>query len=73
LLVQVEDQGPGVPDFAVERIFERFYSLPRPDGGRSSGMGLSFVREVASLHGGTASLRNREQGGALAELRLPLA
>jgi signal transduction histidine kinase len=49
-----------VPEFALPRVFERFYSLPRPDGARSSGIGLSFVREVAALHGGEAWLRNRE-------------
>jgi len=67
------DSGPGIPDFATDRVFERFYSLPRPDGGRSSGLGLSFVREVAALHGGCASLANREEGGAAAELRIPVS
>ncbi|UII65435.1 ATP-binding protein [Xanthomonas translucens] len=65
----VEDAGPGVPAYALQRVFERFYSLPRPaTGQRSSGLGLSFVREVARLHGGEASLRNRACGGALARL-----
>ncbi|WP_369980487.1 two-component system sensor histidine kinase CreC [Xanthomonas bundabergensis] len=68
----VEDAGPGVPDYALERVFERFYSLARPASGqRSSGLGLPFVREVARLHGGEASLRNREEGGAVARLSLP--
>jgi two-component system sensor histidine kinase CreC len=71
LHVAIADHGPGVPDFALGRVFERFYSLPRPDGARSSGIGLSFVREVAALHGGEVRLRNREDGGALAELDLP--
>jgi two-component system sensor histidine kinase CreC len=66
------DRGPGIPDYAVERVFERFYSLPRPGGGdRSTGLGLPFVREVAHLHRGQASLRNREEGGTVAELLLP--
>ena len=72
LQLQVRDRGPGVPDFALARVFERFYSLPRPDGARSSGIGLSFVREVASLHGGEAKLGNRDGGGAVAALELPL-
>ena len=70
--LSVSDAGPGIPDFAQDRVFERFYSLPRPGGGRSSGLGLSFVREVALLHGGAASLSNRAEGGAVAELRLPV-
>lgn len=69
--VVVEDDGPGVPEFAREKIFERFYSLPRPEGGRkSTGLGLSFVREIAALHGGTVEVGNREGGGARAVLRL---
>ena len=70
--VVVEDTGPGLPDFAQDKVFDRFYSLPRPGGGRkSTGLGLSFVREIAHLHGGTASLVNRDKGGARATLRFP--
>lgn len=73
LVLRVGDRGPGVPDYAHERVFERFYSLPRPGGApRSSGLGLPFVREVARLHGGSVRLDNREGGGAMATLRLPL-
>ncbi len=69
---EVADRGTGIPDYARERVFERFYSLPRPDGGsRSSGLGLPFVAQVAQLHGGDAKLRNRDGGGAIASLRLP--
>ena len=68
----VEDSGPGIPDYALPRVFERFFSLPRPDTGRkSSGLGLAFVREVALLHGGTVELSNRAEGGARAVLSLP--
>lgn len=71
--VEVADEGPGVPDYALDQVFERFYSLPRPgDGGRSSGIGLTFVAEVAQLHGGRARLSNRARG-ALATLELPVA
>lgn len=71
-MLQVRDQGPGVPDYALERVFERFYSLARPASGqRSSGLGLPFVAEVARLHGGQAQLRNRPEGGAEASLLLP--
>ena len=72
--VVIDDAGPGVPEFARGRIFERFYSLPRPESGRkSTGLGLSFVREIAALHGGEASVENRAGGGARAVLTLPLA
>jgi two-component system sensor histidine kinase CreC len=69
--IRVSDRGPGIPDYASTRVFERFYSLPRPDGGhRSSGLGLCFVAQVAELHGGSATLENRPGGGACATLRL---
>jgi two-component system sensor histidine kinase CreC len=71
VLLEVSDEGPGIPEFANGRVFERFYSLPRPDGSRSSGLGLSFVREVAALHGGSVRLINRDGGGAVATLSLP--
>ncbi|MGO4551887.1 two-component system sensor histidine kinase CreC [Lysobacter sp. 2RAF19] len=73
-LVRVIDAGPGIPDYALPRVFERFYSLPRPEGGsRSSGLGLCFVAEVAALHGGRATLENAPNGGAIATLELPEA
>lgn len=73
IVLSVEDEGPGVPEYALPRVFDRFYSLARPVSGRkSSGLGLSFVREVASLHGGSITLSNRPVRGARAELRLPI-
>lgn len=72
--VTVDDGGPGVPDYALPRLFERFYSLPRPDTGRkSTGLGLSIVREIARLHCGGVSLENRPEGGARATLWLDVA
>jgi two-component system sensor histidine kinase CreC len=72
--IVVDDRGPGVPDYARERVFERFYSLARPDTGRkSTGLGLSFVRQVAELHGGSVDLANLPEGGARATLTLPSA
>lgn len=69
----VRDQGPGVPDYALERVFERFYSLPRGEAReKSSGLGLCLVKEVSDLHGGQVSIRNVEQPrGCLASWRLP--
>ncbi|MFN0125965.1 MAG: two-component system sensor histidine kinase CreC [Verrucomicrobiales bacterium] len=68
----ITDDGPGVPDYARDKIFDRFYSLPRPQSGyKSSGLGLCFVREIASLHGGIVTLKNRSESGAQAVLELP--
>ncbi len=71
-VIRVTDDGPGIPDYAMARVFDRFYSLPRPDGqDRSTGLGLCFVREVAMLHHGSIALDNRPEGGACATLTLP--
>jgi two-component system sensor histidine kinase CreC len=71
----VEDDGPGLPEYARQRVFDRFYSLPRPQTGRkSSGLGLCFVREAALLHRGKVELENRSPlKGARAVLSIPLA
>jgi two-component system, OmpR family, sensor histidine kinase CreC len=70
--LSVTDEGPGIPEYALGRLFERFYSLARPDTGKKgTGLGLNFVREVAKSHGGTIRVTNRTEGGALAELCLP--
>ncbi len=68
----VTDDGPGVPDYALPRVFERFYSLPRPGTNlRSTGLGLALVQEIALLHDGEVALGNRPGGGAIATLRVP--
>lgn len=69
--VVIADSGTGIPDFALDKIFDRFYSLPRPDKDKSTGLGLSFVWQVAVLHHGSIELLNRESGGAMAILTLP--
>lgn len=67
----VRDRGCGIADYAKVRLFERFFSLPRPDGTpKSTGLGLPLVREIAGLHGGTVTLENAAGGGAEAVLRV---
>ncbi len=72
--IDVQDQGPGIPEYAQEKVFEKFYSLARPHSRKkSTGLGLPFVREIASLHHGRIELANGVEGGAVATLSLPLA
>lgn len=72
-VLTVRDHGPGFPSYAEKRLFERFYSLPRPGGGaKSTGLGLTAVREVAQLHHGAISLENHAGGGVVATLVIPL-
>ena len=70
--IVISDNGPGVPAYALDRVFDRFYSLQRPDTGKkSSGLGLTFAREVAILHGGKVTIDNDRETGATATLSLP--
>jgi len=72
--LEVADRGPGVAPDQRERIFERF---ARTEGDRSTmrgtGLGLAIVRAVAEAHGGSATVRDAEGGGALFEIDLPAA
>jgi nitrogen fixation/metabolism regulation signal transduction histidine kinase len=67
--VEVLDRGPGLAPEVAARAFEPYVSTKN----RGSGLGLSFVRDIAAQHGGRASIVNREGGGACARLVLPLA
>lgn len=71
--ITVRDRGHGIPEYAADRLFEKFYSTPRPGGRKGTGLGLAFVREVAQLHGGAARLANHPDGGAVATLSIPRA
>lgn len=63
--LRIGDRGPGIPEYAAGRVFDRFYSLKNEVTGRKgSGIGLTFVRSTMRLHGGEATLENREGGGA---------
>ena len=65
LTIRVLDDGPGIPQAELERVFEPFYRLEisrnRATGG--TGLGLSIARDVAQAHGGSLTLANREGGG----------
>ncbi len=73
LRICIRDQGPGIPENELARVFEPFYRLEasrsRDTGG--TGLGLSIARNIARAHGGDIVLRNLPQGGLEAELTLP--
>lgn len=72
-IITISDRGPGIPDYAREKIFERFYSLKHHSSGRKgTGLGLTLVKEAAELHGGSVALGPREGGGTVATLVLPV-
>ncbi len=71
-LIEIIDHGPGIPDYALQKIFNKFFSLNRPDTDKkSTGLGLNFVREVAELHDGRISIENVPEGGAKAVFMIP--
>ena len=74
--IAVRDTGVGIPHYALTKIFDKFYSLPRPAntpnaGQKSTGLGLNFVQEVAKLHTGSVTLKNHDNGGVVAIIKLP--
>ncbi|MGV6871080.1 stimulus-sensing domain-containing protein [Pseudochelatococcus sp. B33] len=77
VVVTVEDDGPGIPEHALERVFERFYTdRPEQKFGQNSGLGLSISRQIVEAHRGHIKASNRidadgKVAGARFEVRLP--
>jgi signal transduction histidine kinase len=73
LVLRVLDEGPGIPEDMLDKVFEPFFRLEqsrnRDTGG--TGLGLSIARDIAQAHSGTLTLRNRPAGGLEATLTLP--
>ncbi len=71
LLIRVMDDGPGIPNAELERIFEKFHRIPgTPTGG--TGLGLSISRGLVEAHGGKLTAENRVPNGASFVIRLPM-
>jgi two-component system phosphate regulon sensor histidine kinase PhoR len=71
-VVRVSDHGPGIPPSELERIFNRFYRVDRSRSKPGSGLGLAIAKHLVAAHGGSIRAYNREGGGAVFEVRLPL-
>jgi signal transduction histidine kinase len=73
LRICVRDEGPGIPEAELERVFEPFQRLEgsRNRGTGGTGLGLTIARNIAQAHGGELVLRNRAEGGLEAVLTLP--
>ena len=73
IVVRIDDDGPGIPEDAMEQVFEPFRRLDdsrsRETGG--TGLGLAVARSIVRSHGGDVILRNRAEGGLRSEVMLP--
>src|SRR6516165_2368508 len=66
--IVIDDDGPGVPDEAIEKIFERFYThRPHQAFGQNSGLGLSISKHIIEAHGGRIWAENRRQAPAASD------
>ena len=77
VVTTIADQGPGIPEANLSRVFDRFFTH-RPDSTRAvrsshTGLGLAIVKAIVEGYGGTIAARNRAEGGAEFEVRLPAA
>jgi two-component system sensor histidine kinase SenX3 len=71
-MISVADQGYGIPEQDLDRIFDKFFRVPRVQdaGVPGTGLGLALVREIAELHGGSVSVVSKINAGSTFMLRI---
>ncbi len=72
LEISVADRGEGIPVDDLERIFDKFYRVQRPDNVSGTGLGLSISKGIVEAHGGCIQAENRRGGGVSIKIQLPL-
>ncbi len=72
LEIGVADHGPGIPEEDLERVFDKFYRVSRPDSTTGTGLGLVISKGIVKAHGGRIWAENRSEGGARVVVALPL-
>ena len=73
LFIEVADHGPGVPEKDLQRVFDKFYRIPVPEGAEGTGLGLSICKGIVEAHSGTIRAENRPGGGFRIMIHLPLS
>ncbi len=71
-VLEVADRGPGVPAADLDAIFEPFYRARNGEAGHGFGLGLAIARRAITAHGGRIAAANREGGGLVVEIEVPL-
>jgi two-component system sensor histidine kinase KdpD len=72
LEIEVADRGEGIPRADLERIFEKFYRVQRPEQVGGTGLGLSICKGILEAHHGSIAAKNRPGGGTVITLKIPL-
>jgi len=70
--LNIMDRGVGIPSDDLLRVFDKFYRVQRPESVSGTGLGLSISKGIVEAHGGTVRALNREGGGTILEVALPL-
>lgn len=75
VVIRVRDEGTGVPEQALDQIFDPFFRVPSPDTHKhgGAGLGLSISKRIATLYGGTIVAQNHPEGGLEVRICLPAA
>jgi len=69
--IQIKDQGIGIPNDDLDRVFNKFYRVSRPENISGTGLGLAICKGIIEAHGGFIHAENRPDGGTIIIINLP--
>ncbi len=69
--IDISDRGIGIPSEDLEKVFDKFYRVSRPESVNGTGLGLAICKGIIELHSGTISAKNRAGGGTTISISLP--
>jgi len=73
VVIEVSDEGVGIPSDELERVFDKFYQIQQKSDSGGTGLGLSISKGIVELHGGRIRAANRPEGGTTFAITLPIA